>query len=75
MPESYLRFARHELGGRKTPIVYVCSKRTGAALGQIRWYGPWRQFCFYPEPATIFNKGCMVEIQNQIGLLHEERGR
>lgn len=69
---KYLEFVRLDLAGRKTPIVTVHSRRE-ALLGTIRWYGPWRQFCFYPEPATIFNVGCMNDIESVIADLKGER--
>lgn len=72
---QYLRFERQAPIGpvRKTPIVNVLSRTSGELLGMIKWYGAWRQFCFYPEPTTIFNLGCMADIGAQIGELMEER--
>ena len=26
------------------------------------WYASWRQYVFYPNPDTIFNKGCLRDI-------------
>lgn len=73
---EYLEFERHDPPpDRKTPVVRVLSKRTGQPLGSIAWYGPWRQFCFYPSPETIFNVGCLRDIEDQIGLLMAERRR
>lgn len=70
---EYLEFQRIELPNRKTPIVVIWSKSSNALLGEIKWYGPWRQFCFYPEEATIFNIGCMDDIKKVITLLMRER--
>ena len=28
-------------------------------LGFIKWYGSFRQYCFYPENDTMFSKGCL----------------
>ena len=44
-------------------------------LGQVKWYAPWRQYCFYPVPETIFNVGCFKDINDFIGQLEEERKR
>lgn len=70
---EYLLFERFLPSGRKTPIVKVTSKSTRVALGTIRWHGPWRQYCFYPLGGTIFNVGCMTDIQTVIGELMAER--
>lgn len=72
---AYMEFTREDVPGRKTPIVTVTSRSSGAILGQIRWYGPWRQFCFYPWAGTIFNVGCMDDIKAQIAELRAERAR
>lgn len=62
MSNEYITFAERPSASGKTKIVSVCSKRSGDLLGEIRWFGRWRQYCFYPEQATIFNRGCMHDI-------------
>ncbi len=69
----YLAFERYAPPARKTPVIRVSSKRNGALLGVIAWYGAWRQFAFYPEPSCVFNVECMTDIQSQIAALAEER--
>lgn len=46
----------------KTNIYEVVSRSQNARLGLIKWYGPWRQYIFYPEAETLFNKGCLIDI-------------
>lgn len=46
----------------KTKIWNVLQKRSGSTLGKIKWYGPWRQYCFFPVVGTVFNKTCMDDI-------------
>jgi len=50
--------------GRKTVEYAVLSINSGECLGSIKWYGAWRQFCFYPEPFTIWNHGCLDDIRD-----------
>lgn len=59
---QYLSFHERPSASGKTLIVSVNSMRTGVLLGEIRWFGRWRQYCFYPEHATIFNRDCMRAI-------------
>lgn len=43
---------------------YICrNKKSGADLGLIKWYGPWRQYCFYSDVSIVFSSGCMEDIQ------------
>lgn len=61
MDSKYLVFKQMPYAG-KTKKWQVHSRRRGDLLGIIRWYGPWRQYCFSPTPGTTFNRGCMEDI-------------
>jgi hypothetical protein len=63
--KDYIYF-EDEPTDKKTRIVSVRSLRTREELGVIRWYGAWRQYCFYPNVRTIFNPTCMVRIVDEI---------
>ena len=58
---------------RKTRVIEVRSRSTGAHLGTLKWYGAWRQYVFYPQPHTIFNVGCMRDLMVAIETLMIER--
>lgn len=60
-------------GVRKTRLVNVISKHRGNVLGQCRWHGPWRQYVFAPNSQTVFNVGCMEDINAFIRQMMEER--
>jgi len=75
MTESkYLKFKLNPLKKNGTKSVYwIISKTRGGILGEIKWYYRWRQYCFYPAEATLFNKGCMQDIINFTGGLNANR--
>ncbi len=65
--------------GKKT-FIYTIRKDSdyGIAelLGLIRWNGAWRQYCFYPEPNTLWSSGCLQGIEDfltEINSLHNIR--
>ena len=31
-------------------------------LGDVEWYVPWRQYCFYPIKGTVFSRSCLRDI-------------
>jgi len=33
-------------------------------LGIIKWYANWRQYGFYPESGTVFEKTCLADISD-----------
>lgn len=53
----------------KTSVWACCNNHSHAELGQIKWYGPWRQYCFFPEMDCVFNVSCMNDINHFIGQL------
>lgn len=69
----YIYFEDETPYGRKTKILLVRTRSADVVLGEIKWYGPWRQYCFFPSRETIFNKGCMETIIAQVDELMAER--
>jgi len=70
---KYLKFKLIEKK-EKTEVWEISSKLHGFRLGVIKWYGSWRQYAFFPEPETVFNKECMEDISDFIIDLMTERG-
>lgn len=54
---------------RKTPIYYVFEYNTNC-IGEIKWYGPWRKFCFYPDKDTIWDSKCLMQIVEQLDIIN-----
>lgn len=71
METDYLKFIDGPSESRKTVVSLVVSKSQGIVLGQIRWFGRWRQYCFYPNSDTIWNKGCLDAINAKIEQLQQ----
>jgi len=71
---EYIRFELIEQKP-KTGVYAVLSKSQNVELGIVKWYAPWRQYCFFPSELIIFSSGCMVHIVDFIKNLHEERKR
>ena len=46
----------------KTKVYEVYNTRYGALLGVVKWYGPWRRYCFWPQANCIFSAGCMEDV-------------
>jgi hypothetical protein len=57
----------------KTSRWYIYNNRSHSYLGEIKWYGCWRCYCFYPASDTIFNDNCMRDIIDFINQLKNER--
>ena len=56
-----------------TWVYGIVSHKWGSKLGLVKWYAPWRQYCFFPENDTIFNPTCMETIIQFVKDLMKER--
>lgn len=60
--------------GKKTLVFLVLTKdELPLTLGKIKWFGRWRQYAFFPEAETVFEKKCLADITNFLKLLMDER--
>jgi len=73
MSYKYLHFEEVETLPEKKTKRFLCLSSTGSVLGNVKWFGRWRQYCFYPAPETIFSTGCLDDIKDFILKLQEER--
>ncbi len=72
MSKSYLEFELIE-NKPKTEVYSINSISSGFRLGTIKWFGSWRQYCFFPNEGTVFNQGCMQDIQDFMQKLMSDR--
>lgn len=57
----------------KTDVYNIISKDDECRIGQIRWLGRWRKYCFFPDPNTVYENVCLGEISSFIKELMEKR--
>ena len=46
----------------KTGIWRVYAVAGSVALGEVRWFGRWRQYVFAPGDGTVWNPDCLNEV-------------
>lgn len=70
---EYLSFYKYKPYNRKTPIYHIRPVRDDfVILGEIKWYGPFRKFTFYPEDGTVFDDKCLLEIVDFLNTINKE---
>ncbi len=52
--------------GQKTERWNVETKEDEDLLGEIKWFGRWRQYAFFPALECVFEQICMREISDFI---------
>ncbi len=72
---KYLVFEEDDHYEGKTKCIVVVSRHHLNILGEIKWYGSWRQYCFFPLAGmqTVWNTDCLEDVQTVIRDLMEER--
>lgn len=68
--KSYVKFIDLIKTG-KTRRVAVNAK-DGGALGVIAYYPQWRRFTFQPFPNTIYDSGCLQQINAIVEALYRD---
>jgi len=64
---KYMKTALSKPDGRKTYICKITDKADEFNyLGEIKWYPPWRAYCFYPGYETVFDTGCLGKIYDWV---------
>lgn len=59
---DYIQIIGENLKGRKTPIYHIISRLSKDEIGQIKWYGAWRKYCFFPNGDTVWDKKCLDSV-------------
>ncbi len=55
-------------------FTWICrNKKSDEELGTVRWYAPWRQYCFFNRVQAVYSAGCLDDISNFIKKSMEER--
>lgn len=73
-PENkYISFELDDHYEGKTERVIVVSKKYFDILGEIKWFGKWRQYAFFPDPHTVWNPECLEDVQACIDVLVKRR--
>ena len=54
----------------KTKIYGIYDKEE-TLLGKVKYYAPWRQYCFFPESEVWFSYACMLEVLTFLADLKE----
>jgi len=70
---AFLSFVE-QAGKTKTKVFEVRNKLCGDLLGYVKWYGPWRKYCYFAGSAgLVFDANCLGDIKDFIDKRMEER--
>ena len=70
MDSKYLEYEFIERKPR-TEVYDVISKTDGGSLGIVKWYPPWRHYCFFIGD-KVWSDRCLADLSNFVKYLNEE---
>ena len=72
---QYITFVKQAVDPRRKTTVWTCLNRHwGDKLGEVRWYGSWRQYVFFATAeGAVYSAGCLADIQDFIAQLMKAR--
>ena len=60
--DKFIEFGAAKKSDSGKTLIWPVTARDGVELGEIRWFGRWRTYAFYPEPFTVFERHCLRKI-------------
>lgn len=70
---KFLLFEKADKQPTRTQVWECKNAKSGNVLGLVKWYGPWRQYCYFPVVQAVYSDGCLNDITHFIGQLKGER--
>jgi hypothetical protein len=66
--KTHLKFEGKPSETGKTIVAIIFTNHDGVVLGLIKWHGPWRQYCFFPNKdyETLWSWDCLKELSEYI---------
>ncbi|KKL76429.1 hypothetical protein LCGC14_2045000 [marine sediment metagenome] len=65
MPYEYVHFEKVE-DKPKTSVWSCRNNNSEEELGVVKWYAPWRCYCYFPTVQAVYSPGCLVDINDFI---------
>jgi len=59
---EYIKFSLTEYQPKGKTHVWEVRAKTGDFLGDVKWFGRWRKYSFYPAPNCTFEEVCLGDI-------------
>lgn len=70
---KWITIVEQDYAGKTRKFTVVTNDANKFILGEIKWYGPFRKYSFFPNGNTVFEATCMSGIVNFMNELMAER--
>jgi len=65
----YFRVEKHNRPECPRPVYDLINNRSGDLLGEISYYGLWKQWVFIPFENTAWSIDCLINVKDFMGSL------
>ena len=62
MSSAFINFEVVPIHEFRVTRIWAVRNLRGVDLGQVRWYGAWRKYCFVPAAECMFDHTCLRAI-------------
>lgn len=72
---EYIHFSELPAPERKTKVWTCATNSERIGLGGVRWYGAWRQYCYFPFQYAgefVYSEGCLKDIAEFLGAVNKQ---
>ena len=59
---KHLRAQKYPRNPKRKTDGYGILSNGGDLLGEVHWFGRWRQYVFEPNVQTVFNDSCLTDL-------------
>lgn len=64
---KYIRFQKTDQEYEGKPVYEIVNKRSGACIGQVFWYKPWRRWCARFKENSVWSEDCLNDVRFFMG--------
>ena len=73
MKYKHVHFVEVKNEGKKTKRWICRNNLYDEILGEVSWYVPWRQYCYYTFSDIEYSASCLIDIANFLTKVKDER--
>jgi len=74
MKTQYKHIEFEKIEQKQKTSVWECrNHHDDTRIGEVKWHGPWRQYCFFTMNDYLFAKSCLDDISAFIQQLMDDR--
>lgn len=68
---KYIHFAEAADGARSRSKWFCYNNKSQSILGEVRFYQPWRRWCYFPWGKEVYSADCLADIRSFIEQLNQ----